>query len=694
MKVIKCLYYKEMLGILRDKKTLLMMILMPVVIYPLMMLFTVFLMSTLLSVDQDVKYRVGCDRDTASFLSDCVLKGKEDGTFEERGFNEMEFVIVNSLEDYREKAKAEGLNVYLYADRENSYIICYDSSETTSSAAYSQLGSLLEHNKEIRVHDDLVQNGLNAEEILNPFVYKGENLATSRQTTGMMLGMILPIIMIACILLGALYPAIDVSAGEKERGTLETMFSLPITNFQLLIGKFLSVSTIAGISSLLSLLSMSGVTILMYSSMKEMLPIAQASDSFKIVDFIPAILILCFVMIVFSIFISAILICICFTCSSFKEAQNVTTPIMLIVLFASMSAIIPSLKLEKVFAIPVVNISVLVRDIFSFNYDFRYILLVLLTNVIYAAVVVILMSRLFRSESIMFSDGMNNITFFTKRSNIVKKEGTVPGIGDMIILVGVALLLYLTLGSYLSAKDIVTGTAVTQLIFLLLCILLAWYIKADFGKLFSLKKPDAVTGIQVPAVLMLWIGLFVITLLISPLLYKIFPSSAEALAGTDDLLNSIPFGTRVILVACLPPICEECLFRGMVLGCLKNKLRSMWPCILLCAALFGFFHMSLIRFIPTFLLGLALSYITYRTGKIYLSVLFHFVNNFISLFLDDPDFFGTRILEDIMGRPIGIQVVTGIACAVLVALGILILEYSVKKSGKVSKKEVIVTIDK
>jgi len=150
--------------------------------------------------------------------------------------------------------------------------------------------------------------------------------------------------------------------------------------------------------------------------------------------------------------------------------------------------------------------------------------------------------------------------------------------------------------------------------------------KLDFRKTFRLKTPRP--GFVLASVL-LWIG---IALCSSTLLYlqdRVFPFPKQLLDYMQKLLGSATehsFASVFLVVAVLPAICEEMTFRGVVLSGLLSRNRPP-VALILTAALFAAFHLSLYRFLPVFLIGLAASYIVYRSGSIFTGMLLHLFNN-------------------------------------------------------------------
>ena len=667
--ILTALYKKEMTDILRDRKTLLMMILLPVVLYPLLFFGGMYFVSYTLS-GSGTQYVIACDSyETVSVLEEYLAYYD---TYD------VKIVQVKEGTDFSSvKADAE------ICISDDNYRIYYDSSVTASATAASISEELLEEYMEDRTRLLLSENGLDAEEILAPFSYEKTDTASSEDRIGYVLGMIMPFLLIVSIMMGALYPAIDVTAGEKERGTLETLLTLPVSNMELLSGKFLAVSTISVCSALLNILSMASACALWYASMN----VSMGEDT-NLWTFLPVFGIMLVSMLFFAVLISALLLCICVNTSSFKEAQNMTTPLLIIVLVFSMAGMLDGLKLSRMAAVPVVNVALLIRDAFAFQYSAGSIVTVLVSNLVYSAAVLVIMSRMYASESILFWDGMNGIHFFKSRKYIIKKEGSLPGVGDAVILSGVFLMLMLTVGTYLQVRFVGIGLLGIQALAAGLPLFMAWYMKNDFKELFAFRKPKK-PAITIPACFLLWLGVYLFLISVAPVLEHLFPAAAENLDTTEDYIVSMSKFTMVMVVAVAPAVCEELFFRGFLLGTFRGKW-SKPVALVLVSVLFGLYHMSLPKFFTTGLLGAANGFALLMSGSIYPAMAMHFLNNTISVL---PYLFGDgcadnpvlQILNGVFPSP-GARIITGTFGIILAGCGCFMFLLVGRKSKQAEEK--------
>ena len=254
-KIVKALYRKEILDILRDKKTILMMIVVPLILYPLIFMFSMYLSTSMIKASTSKSYRVSVqDTENAAELKDFILK-KQDA-------HEYEFIFVDSYTQNRDSEEAlrqKEVDAYVMqsvSENRPYYEIGYMASETDSQTAAGMLKDMLGDYRDDLRDRILEEKGMDIKETLSPIGFAMKDFSTREENAGYIFGYIVPFLLITSILMGALYPAIDTTAGEKERGTLETLLTLPVKNLELITAKFLATSTVAVAAALLNLLSM------------------------------------------------------------------------------------------------------------------------------------------------------------------------------------------------------------------------------------------------------------------------------------------------------------------------------------------------------------------------------------------------------------------------------------------------------
>lgn len=611
--IVKSIFKKEMIDILRDKKTLFMTVILPILLYPILIILMMYIMSiSSTSMAQKELAIAFSEMPNSKVMEKIEALTKEDGKLQ-----------IIEVADYKKALEDKEISAYVEVvqiDKDVNYKIYINSSIEDDNEAANRIEIILKEHKEELVKEGIVAAGLEVEEILEPISYEVVDVAGKEQVAGYLIGMFLPFMLILGILTGAIYPAIDIMAGEKERGTLETLLTLPITNLELVMGKYLAVALSTIVTALLSILSILFSVVFIFLSNKEMLV---ANDfNFNVNALIIPFIITLICLIIFSMIIAAVSMCVCSLAKSFKEAQNAVTPIMLVGTILSYSSMIPNLELNSVTAnIPVVNVVLLIKSVLSFRYNISLMAMVMISNIVFVMLSVWVLSKLFNSEEVLFGNG-KGFSFLEKRSNI--KQGTMPTISDGIMVYGVALLLLLYVGSYIQLKFGLPGLVGNQIIFVMIPVLLSIYIKTDFKKVYSLNVPSIKS---ILGAISLWAGVFIAINLVSTLLIFLFPQNQEVAEGLNDLLiMKDHFIINLLIVAVAPAIGEEILFRGFIFSSFKGE-KSYRRAIIVSGVLFGLMHMDFIRIIPTTCLGIAIAYAVYKSGSIFVGMLIHFLNN-------------------------------------------------------------------
>ena len=644
-KIIRTLVKKEMLDVFRDKKTVLMMLVIPIILYPLIFFGVMQLMTFVSSSMKEQNYRIVVETEDGDAFLHKLMEFKQSGDAsdetaaqtasdketemsdadETEETYEITILAAENISDYETALNEEEIDVYVSGqmrDGKMQYEIYYLSSETNSSYAADLVMDVFDALKEDQTKQLLAEAGMDVNAVLEPIGYEKQDTASSEQSLGSIMGSILPFMLIVSLLMGTMYPAIDTTAGERERGTLETVLTLPVTNRQLIVSKFITVAVIGMMSVLLNLLSMGAIALYMYGIMD-----MQTDEvSFDLAKFMPAIFVCILAVFAFSFFISAVTMCVTSFAKSYKEANNYITPLMLVVMIVGYIGFIPNLELTQTMAVmPVANICLLIKNMLVFKVDYTAIALVLLSNIAYAMIAILFLSKIYDSEAILFSDGKGGVQLFEKRSNL--KKGGVPTVSDVWFVLALTFLLTLYAGSMLQVKFGLAGVFGTQMILLLVPLFLVVYTKRDIRQTYGFEKPkaaDLVGGALVA------LGMFSIILVVSMGMMKLFP---ESTGNVETAFSDIMSGNRLavlLVIALAPAVCEEMLFRGVILHALKARYR-MPAAIAVTAVLFGLFHMSLVKFLPTGLLGLALCILVWKTGSIYPAMLMHFINNAISV---------------------------------------------------------------
>lgn len=212
-----------------------------------------------------------------------------------------------------------------------------------------------------------------------------------------------------------------------------------------------------------------------------------------------------------------------------------------------------------------------------------------------------------------------------------------------IILIILAAIDIFVLSRFLSFGLGLYGTAVSELILLLLAVGTVIVCRGDFRVVFPFRKPKLMETL---GTLLLWFGTYLVTMMMTMLITYCFPSQMMDVGiGLSQAFRSVAFAVSFLIVSILPAICEEAVFRGVFFNSLWNKIQKKWVVILIVSAVFAAFHGSVWRFVPTFILGIAMGYLVFETNNMFYNMLFHAVNNAVPIIL----LYVTQMVSDITG---------------------------------------------
>lgn len=364
MRRIGTIFRKELKDTLRDKRTLLMMVVIPLALYPVLITIFSKVEKSRQEKEQVKELQIafidsGQGADLKPILEDPLLNLSVN-TFEQHENALADTALLYSLirDEKIDGAIVLGQNFDAQLDSLEAADVTLFVKVTDQPAAKLRLLAALEMYREMkrteRYSKMSLTRGFNEVLDVDP-----QDLATDAEKLGIV-GAFLPYLFIVFCLMGSMYPAIDLGAGEKERGTIETLITSPASRIEILLGK-LGVVMVAGLAS--ALLSVVGIV----------LAIANADESMAmIVDVLygliePQSLVLMLLMLIpLAAFFASLLLSISIYAKSFKEAQSMITPLYILIIMPSVIGMIPGMELDPVTAaIPVLNITLATKAIIA-----------------------------------------------------------------------------------------------------------------------------------------------------------------------------------------------------------------------------------------------------------------------------------------------------------------------------------------
>lgn len=546
------------------------------------------------------------------------------------------------------------INEYLSSDRpaDNAAItddlrpvVVYSGADESSQIAYRQLASVLgQYEREL-----LQKRGENLN-IPGPFLqplferrdYDGdrhnvEDAAMEAQHSANIWSRFFPTLLILMTLTGAFYPSIDLGAGEKERGTMETLLISPAARSEIVLGKFFTILLFSIMTAMFNIISM-GLTAFYMASM------TGDSQSMGMINLtlppISSFIAMSIMMIPLAAMFSAMSLALATFAKSTKEGQYYLTPLMIVVMGLTIFCMSPGVDLTPFNSvIPVVGLGLLLKNLILSPISdvdiYVYVLPVLLTSIGYSMIALWWAIEQFHREEVLFRES-ERLDLKLWIQHLLRDKEPLPTTGEAIVcFLTIMLLQFLSFGLFqglFSDPNISPADAILQALSLQQVVIIAspglfmgLLITSSVRRTFRLRmaRPK-------------WIGMgIVLPILLLPLamtlqtyLQWFFPELPDRIKETLAPMSDPDLSVFKLLAvfALLPAICEELAFRGFILSGFSRNGRT-GVAIVFSALLFGVMHMIPQQVFNAFLLGLVLGLLALRSGSIIPGVLFHFVNN-------------------------------------------------------------------
>ena len=371
---------KELRELFRDKKSLAMMLIIPIFI-PLLVIGMSALFEAQVSKEVDEYNKIGFAYEMTEVEKSIA--------------QEMNIEVINGNEEEL-KQKYDNGEVDLYITKQdNKYIINTDGSDISTYA-----GGLMEEYynayKQYLQQNYLQENNINPDEVLNIITVEENMIEQDNYFANYIKNYAFLFIMMA-ITVSATYPATDTTAGERERGTLETLLTFPIKSKDIIVGKFLGVTVSSIITGIISLV----LAIISLIITKNMFSIYEGIDTmFSPISILFAVV----VIIAYSFFISGLCIAIASTSKTFKEAQSALTPLTFISFFPGMIAFMMGITTTPILSVvPFINFTLIFTDINNGKIDLLNIALMAVSTIIYITLVFTYIIKQYKSEKVLFA---------------------------------------------------------------------------------------------------------------------------------------------------------------------------------------------------------------------------------------------------------------------------------------------------
>lgn len=370
---------KELREIFRDKKSLSMMLIIPFMI-PLIIIGMSYLFENNVNKNVEDYNKIGFAyelNETEKYLADSF---KID-------------VVEGSKEEIEKMYKDGSIN--LYVTKDGNHFETYGYENDTSSYAIGLITSYFEQYKKILQEDYLMKKNIKPDDVLNIITLSNVTLEEENFFGNYIVSYAFMFILMA-VTVSSTYPATDTTAGEKERGTLETLLTLPISSKSIIIGKYISVA----VSSIIT-----GIISLMFAYFS----LIYAGNTFSIYDGVDIslnltqVLLAGLIIIAYAFMISGICISIASRAKTFKEAQSALGPITLVSIFPGMIVFFLNVKSSIYLSmIPFINYTLLFDDVTKGNFDMLNIVLMFVSTFIIIILMLGIIIKQYKSEKVLF----------------------------------------------------------------------------------------------------------------------------------------------------------------------------------------------------------------------------------------------------------------------------------------------------
>lgn len=656
---LRRLAVKELRETIRDRRTIITLVLMPLLVYPILsVIFQRFLLTEYQSTPSQIEYHVGFDDSRQQHLFEELLRegsrlrymekpkeqresGEESGDANPSTFAQQELAqhawevrmpdATLSLEDLVSKGTIDvGVRVIetgirspipLLEHKLRIELISRDKS-ALSRDALQFLKHRIEavNNEETRLM--LSQRGITPVLAAETEVRQVKGKATG----GFSMATLVPLILILMTITGAVYPAIDLTAGERERGTMETLIAAPIPRIGLLLAKYIVVVIVALLTAMVNI---AGMFITIWAFHLEPLLFGEQGMDYVTLLQIGGLLVL------FAGFFSAVLLVLTSFAKSFKEAQAYLIPLMLVSMTPGFLALMPGIELNFAFAvIPLVNIVLLARDLFDHQADFTLALVAIISTIFYAFAAISLAAKIFGTDAILTGSEGTWSDLFRRPATLQ----SIPKVNTALFCLAIVFPLnFIALGGMSRIGDSVVTRILyiagsTIVVFALVPVLLLLYSRVRLVEGLGLRARSWLPFLAAIAIGMASWPFVAEYVRLLPQNEALRAQQVELAEKYFEQVRTVPPWMIVLCLGLAPAFCEELFFRGILMRAFQAA-TGPYRAVLISSIAFGVFHvlsnstLSVGRFVPTTIMGLILGWVACKSGSILPSIVLHTVHN-------------------------------------------------------------------
>ncbi|MBR9802329.1 CPBP family intramembrane metalloprotease [bacterium] len=631
---------KELRETLRDRRTLVTLLAMPILLYPLLGLGFRFL-AVQQSLSENLEYRVAVSSEAeGQWLVEVLRMGDQivGPAAADAPQPELQLLTPNdeTTFDLKTVVADTGADLGVKIDLTNSSETGFLGPRPAKVTLIQNAGSALSRDAADYVAERLTAANNHfiegwarqSQQAFTIPIQQDKVLVEPPESRSAILG-VLPLVLLLMTVTGGVYPAIDLTAGERERNTLETLMALPVPRFRLLLAKYVAVVTVTIMTGLMNLVAMS-VTV--YALQLEQTLLGSGGFTLGLLGT------LFLVLTAFALFYSAVLLLLTSSARSFKEAQAYLIPLLLLSIAPGLVILMPGWTLAGgTAAVPLVNILLLSRDLLESTVQPLPAIAAVVSTFLYGVAALAMAARVFGNDAVSIGSQGSWRGLFQRPTT----RSLTPSVTSSFIALATLFPVYFVASGILSRgaeiapfERLVLSGTITTLIFLGIPLLFLWHQRVGIRSGLNLTAPR---WLAVPAALLLgfstWPMVFELLMLAQD--WGIRGIDPEQLENVEQLLSgwkSVPTWLVLIALGVVPGVCEECFFRGYLFNGLRDHFRPLGT-ILITAVAFGLFHVVLAggaapeRLLPSTLMGILLGWVRWRSNSLLPSILLHVVHN-------------------------------------------------------------------
>jgi len=658
---------KELRETLRDRRTIFTLVLMPLLVYPILSLALQRLILNSVSSNRNETVIVGIDSESSAEILNQVIKRShelvEADSYRSFRYSTQENSTENLnpsathkavawkadstcdwkgaiIEKPLQKALESGeVDLTLTITQQTSgrqsksflFSIGYRESDSRSEFALVELRKLIQTINENEASKLRLATGADRS---SPFEMIASAVPGS-SSIGASLASVIPLVLVLMTITGAVYPAIDLTAGERERGTMEALIATPIPRFALLFSKYVAVLSVAILTAIANLTAM--YVTLRFSGLAEALLGNQGFSLLSAIAVLP-------LLVVFSAFFSAILLALCSVAKSFKEAQAYLIPVIILSMGPGILSLLPSVRLTGAIAVlPLINMILMARECLTGTLEVIPGIIAVSTTLCYAVIAMAIAAQLFGMHAVPQNSEVSWRSWLRSPTQLNR----LPTLEHLVIYLAIFFPIYFVAihvlagfrGIDLNLRVWLNAMA-TMILFALLPTAFAKWRKLSIPRTFPLGG-IASWWMAIPGLVLIAISMWTVAheILVFSEVIGLASLDFDKLASLEKAkaeFMTLPLWTIWLAMAVLIAVAEEWFFRGFVLQGMLGRsegARGIWTSIILSAILFGLFHtvapnlLAIERFLPTTALGILIGWIAWRTGSLVPGIFVHSIHN-------------------------------------------------------------------